>query len=252
MQMAGLQYSIPIAKGTKILFADACGLVILDKPEGVLSTPNTPSDLNKTLVRAKFSKKEESYVWFDQDQVKRHFYICHRLDSPTSGLLIGATDERVAMRIRELFKLRRIQKTYVAVVYGAPHGKNGVWKDRLKTASSEDRSHVRTKISGSGDESSTGWKAVRHHPSKRLTFLELQPHTGRTHQLRVQTAFHLLPIVGDRTYGDFKLNARAKKEWGVGRLMLHAHRVELQDKTLKLNLNVESPVPLEFSQLFDK
>ena len=252
MHAKQLPYSLPLAKGVRILHTAESGLVALEKPDGLLSTPNTPGDLSKTLLRSKFSKKEEAYIWFDEGQVKRTFYICHRLDSPTSGILIGTLNEALALKIRQLFKTRKIQKTYIAVVRGIPRSKKGTWNDQLKTSAGERNHFVRTQIGKGGDESVASWQVIREDRQKRVSCLELKPHTGRTHQLRVQTSSHELPILGDRTYGDFKFNAFAKKEWGIQRLMLHAHRVEIHDASTGLNISIESPAPMEFSTLFDK
>jgi 23S rRNA pseudouridine955/2504/2580 synthase len=92
---------------------------------------------------------------------------------------------------------------------------------------------------------------LRQDVRKRLSLLSLKPLTGRTHQLRVQAAHHQLPIIGDRTYGDFKINAHAKQSWGLQRLMLHAEHIQMSDPASGLELDVDSKVPPEFVQLFD-
>ncbi len=251
MKSQELPYFLPLAKGVSVIQHKENGLVALQKPGGVLSTPNGPADLNKTILRAKFSKKDEAYVWFDKEQTKRYFYICHRLDSPTSGILIGTLGSSLAKSIRALFKTRKIQKTYIAVVSGVPRQQSGQWKDQLKSESKKEGHFVRSQVGGKGQEALTSWKVVAQDPQRRISLLELKPHTGRTHQLRVHSANHRLPIIGDRTYGDFKLNAFAKQKWKLNRLMLHAHRVSIEDKESHLKLQIESPLPPEFVHLFD-
>ena len=216
-----------------------------------MSVPNSEKDLNKTVIKAKFSKKEQAYVWFDKEQVKRHFYICHRLDSPTSGILLGSTDEVAAEELKSMFKTRKIRKTYLAVIQGIPRKSQGQWKDHLQTMSEAKGKQVRSAVKGSGDLSIADWRVVKTDPRKRISLLELMPKTGRTHQLRVQCAHHLYPIMGDRTYGDFKFNSRAKKEWGMQRLMLHASEVQIPLESGTEVLKWESPVPKEFFHLFD-
>lgn len=249
-----LPYFVPLGKGVKILAYHPMGLVALEKPEGMLSIPNTPNDLKRTILRSKFSKKKEAYVWFDTDQQQRFFYVCHRLDSPTSGVMLGTLDEEVAIDIRELFRTKDIQKAYIAIVADGPKEDSGQWSDNLK--SSKEKDFVRTRVSrGGGDLSVTSWNVLKRRKQPWLSMMSLKPHTGRTHQLRVQSASRNMGIVGDRTYGDFKLNTRIKKEFAVKRMLLHAHKVTIDTPDLlgsRFRFSVESPIPEVFTQLFDK
>lgn len=250
-----LPYSIPLGKRVKILDVHPVGLVALEKPEGILSTPNTPSDIRKTLVRAKFNKKKEAYVWFDSSdgpQQQRYFYICHRLDSPTSGILLGTIDEELAVEIRRLFKTREIHKEYIAVVKGAPVSKSGEWTDHLQRTKQQNRLLV--KVAPKGDIAITSWSVLKRTQQPPLSMLSLKPATGRTHQLRVQSGSRNHGILGDQTYGDFKLNNRLKKEKGISRLFLHAHRITIETRDLlgsPFHYSAESPLPVAFTQLFD-
>jgi len=251
MSQLSAPFFLPLAKGCSLAGVDSCGWVALDKPTGLLSVPNSEKDLNKTVLKAKFSKKDQAYVWFDKEQVKRHFYICHRLDSPTSGILLGSTDENAADELKLMFKNRQIRKTYFALVQGVPRKSQGQWKDNLQTKAESKGKQVRSSVKGSGDLSIADWRVVKTDPLKRISLLELSPKTGRTHQLRVQCAHHMYPIVGDRTYGDFKFNSKAKKEWGIQRLMLHASDVQIPRQPSAEALKWKSAVPKEFFQLFD-
>ena len=247
-----LPYAIPLGKAVNIIAFHPIGLVILDKPEGTLSVPNKPEDFHKTILKAKFKKKDEAYVWFDSAQQQRFFYICHRLDSPTSGLLIGTLNQELAVEIRQLFKTRKIHKEYMAVVSGIPKGQSGQWSDRLKLNKSGGQ--LRTRVSGGGDEAKADWKIVKQSQNPPLSLLSLKPATGRTHQLRIQTSHRGHGIIGDRTYGDFKLNSRLKKELGITRMLLHAYRITIDADNLlgsPFRFFAESPLPKAFTQLFD-
>src|SRR5690606_13365294 len=135
--------------------------------------PNTPSDLKQTLLRAKFSKKDEAYVWYDAQQERRLYFICHRLDSPTSGVLLGSTDPAIARNIRSLVKERKIHKSYLALVSGLPRGNQGRWQDTLSTRSEKGGSQVRTAVRAgrAGEPSLTEWSVLRQDARKRLTLL---------------------------------------------------------------------------------
>lgn len=252
MAQLDLPYPIPLGKGVNILAYHPIGLIALEKPAGLLSVPNTSQDLKKTLLRAKFNKKKEAYVWFDSRQQQRFFYVCHRLDSPTSGVLLGTIEEELAVEIRRLFKSREIQKEYIAVVAGSPEQQSGQWTDNLKNSNVQNQ--LRTKVARSGDISTTSWNVLKRTNHPNLTMLSLRPHTGRTHQLRVQAGSRKHGIVGDRTYGDFKLNSRIRKEKGITRLLLHAHKITIETPDLlgsRFKYTVESPLPEAFTQLFD-
>jgi tRNA pseudouridine65 synthase len=243
---------LPLGKGVRVLKVHPSGMIALEKPTGIMSTPNTSNDYKKSLLNAKFEKKKEAYVWMGPDQEKVYFYICHRLDSPTSGLLIGSTSATTAIAIKKAFQDKQVSKTYLAVVDGIPRKKNGVWKDSLSTQKAS--GGVRTRVGGpKGDMAETVWSVRASLPSKRFSLLEMQPISGKTHQLRVQTSHRGFPILGDRTYGDFKLNAQIAREHKIRRLMLHALEIELQfqadDKEIRVKVATQAPD--SFVQLFD-
>lgn len=83
-----------------------------------------------------------------------------------------------------------------------------------------------------------------------FSLVELTPVTGFTHQLRVQSALRDHPIIGDKTYGDFRLNKEFAKEQGINRLCLHAWRLsfDLEYKGKKMSIKLESPLP-DFAML---
>ncbi|MCG8525998.1 MAG: RNA pseudouridine synthase [Opitutales bacterium] len=247
-----LPYDLPLGKGASIIAYHPSGLVALDKPEGVLSVPNQPSDLKKSLINSKFSKKEEAYVWYSKEKERCYFYICHRLDSPTSGVIIGALSEKVATEVKKHFKGREIEKEYLAAVIGSPRGKNGVWKDALKKT--KGGSQVRNTVVRGGQESSCTWKIIGRNSKLDLTLLSLKPHTGRTHQLRVQTSSRNLPILGDKTYGNFKRNAFYRKDTGINRMLLHSKQIRLKGLKIgdhRIDFQAHSKTPPQFAQLFD-
>jgi tRNA pseudouridine65 synthase len=243
---------LPLGKKVSILKSHPCGLVALEKPVGLMTTPNDSEDYGSSLLNAKFDKKKEAYVWMDAEQQKQHFYIGHRLDSPTSGIILGSTDSAVANALREAFRLKQVTKTYLAAVNGSPRGKKGVWKDQLQTQ--QKSQGVRTRIGNrAGDDAQTNWEFKARSRSQPFSLLKLMPISGKTHQLRVQSSHRGMPILGDRTYGDFKLNNRIKKELGIKRLMLHAWKIEviLTWDGNRCGFVAETSVPDSFRQLFD-
>lgn len=226
--------SLPLGPGVQIL-AQRDGLLALDKPAGLKSHPNTSGAVDaKALLRASYDLEAECYTC-DSGRV----WLVNRLDAPTSGVLLAATDAVAADEAKTLFAERQVEKVYLAWVKGRL-GKGGRWRDRLQTANSGPGART---VAGAGDLAETDVEPVgaTDFGGVPLTLLELRPLTGRTHQLRVQCAQRRLPIVGDATYGDFGFNRNFAKQTGRKRLYLHAWKVSLRFRgTL---FSAESPRP---------
>jgi 23S rRNA-/tRNA-specific pseudouridylate synthase len=227
---------LPLGKGVSVLGYKE-GLLALNKPESVRSHPNSDNRVdNQALLLASFSLREECYILENGTKL----YLLHRLDGPTSGVLVLTSDVQIAGTVRKLFEDHNLEKVYYAWVKGKPKNVRPLWKDRLRV--SKKGGKLRT-IVGSGDVSLCKVKALRSSDKKgiALTLLQLKPQTGRTHQLRVQCASRYIPIVGDATYGDFNLNKAFVKAFGEKRLFLHAGRISLSFGKKQITFEAEMP-----------
>jgi len=238
--------TLPLGRGVTICARDDAGLVALSKPAGTLSHPNAPRDQPRSLLNARYETVGEFYEWQPADGAAaktenpqappRRFrlWLLNRLDSATSGVILAASNEKLAIEIRALFQQRHISKTYIALVFGLPPEKTQVWRDRLAiqkragqiraTAAPRPASDARAGAIPA-EARMTVLRAWRDHPlaaGKPLALIQLEPKTGRSHQLRVQCAKRRLPIVGDATYGDFRANRDFAKRTGEKRLFLHS------------------------------
>ncbi len=199
---------------------DANGLAALDKPEGVLSHPNTARDEPRSLLSARYDAGEECFEWRDAEGPGR-LWLINRLDSATSGLILAATDAALAREVREQFRKRQVSKTYQALVFGRPRQETETWKDLLEVR--KEQGHIRTSAGGGRLPAEAQMTLVRTADgARRLSLITLEPRTGRSHQLRVQCAKRNLPIVGDRTYGNFGANRDFARSGGAKRLFLHS------------------------------
>jgi tRNA pseudouridine32 synthase/23S rRNA pseudouridine746 synthase len=195
----------PIA-GLRLLHADGA-LVAVDKPAGMLSVPGRGAD------KADCASLRVQQAFPDA-------LIVHRLDMGTSGILVfgrGATAQRC---LSIAFAERRVDKRYVAVVAGFPDADEGSielplicdWPNRPRQMVSFER----------GKPSFTRWRVLaRSSGEPRTTRLELEPLTGRSHQLRVHLQAIGHPILGDELYAPADVHAMAP------RLLLHAERLTL-------------------------
>ena len=227
---------LPLGKGVDVIGYKE-GLLALYKPESIRSHPNSDKRVDKqALLLAPFSLKEECYL-LDNG---RKLYLLHRLDGPTSGVIVLTADAAIAEKVRQLFEDHNLEKIYYAWVKGKPRKINPLWKDRIRV--SKKGGKLRS-IVGSGDISLCKAKALRCIEKKgiALTLLRLKPQTGRTHQLRVQCASRYIPIIGDMTYGDYNLNKAFAKAFGEKRLFLHAGRISLSFGKKQISFEAEMP-----------
>lgn len=234
---------LPLHSACRLLKSEN-GLVAVEKAAGVLSHPNRAADQEKSLLLASYDTEEEAYVEDDGQS----WYLLNRLDSPTTGILLLATDREVAKAVRLAFAEGRVEKTYLALVKGIPRRPREVWRDCLLV---ERRGNaLRTRVVRGAPNAITRVECIcrgRGVPARSL--LKLEPETGKTHQLRVQCAHRRCAIIGDANYGDFAANRDWQKRLSKKVLFLHSHRTRLDLKLPGRSIQFEatSPMPELFS-----
>ena len=213
--------------GLTVLHADEA-LLALDKPAGLLSVPGRGADKQDCLSA----------------RVQRLYpdaLIVHRLDMATSGLLLMARGADMQRRLSMAFEARAVHKRYVAVVTGhvqAPEG-NG-WREIDLPLLTDWPNRPLQKVDAAGKPSLTRWRVLAHEQDatgRAQTRLELEPVTGRSHQLRVHLQAIGHPILGDALYADAEARARSP------RLLLHASAIALPHPLNGTPLQLDSPVP---------
>jgi 23S rRNA-/tRNA-specific pseudouridylate synthase len=246
-----IEVPLPLHDGVELVARGPGGLLAFDKPAGVLSHPNMKSEQPRALLTCDYSIEGEFFRWVDADGGARVFWLLNRLDSHTSGVILGVLDNtELARRIRALFREKHIRKVYHALVFGKPSHPTAVWRDRL--AIEKRGGQVRTKAGeGIPSESEVRVLRQRRDAEPSVALIELTPRTGRSHQLRVQCAHRRLPIVGDATYGDFGANRVLAKASGVKRLCLHSHetRFDYEHEGRVVKFVATAPTPAEFLRL---
>jgi len=234
---------IPLHPTCKVIRADASGLLAIDKAPGVLSHPNSSRDQKSSVLDLPYDMEQEGYL--DDGKV---WYLLHRLDGPTSGILLLSDQPKLAMALKEAFANHQVEKTYVALVKGVPGRKRDIWRDCLVT--SNRGGTLRTSLLRGKSNAETRMELLkRADTSPARALITLRPLTGKTHQLRVQCAHRHMPIVGDATYGDFSFNRGFRRHGGEKRMFLHSSRIRLEVEISgqKVAFSAESPLPEAFT-----
>ncbi len=211
----------------EILYRDD-QIVVINKPTGV-ATHAPQGDLALTDVERAL-----------RDQLQLEYLAIHqRLDRDTSGVMLFALDPAANANLATAFAEHTIEKTYQALVYGMPSQAQGVIDAAIAPAGDG-------MMQAAPDQDRRGQPAITHYrilastPDQRFSLLELQPKTGRTHQLRVHCESLGHPIVGDALYDV----ARA-----APRLMLHASELRLTHPITQQPLHFQAPTPALFQRI---
>lgn len=247
---------LPLNKNVRLLAADSCGIFALEKPAGMMTHPNAPglAAAKNAMLVADYSLRNECYFVRDTNGNVRKIFVLNRLDSPTSGVVLCANDEKIAALARAAFAGSEVGKTYFALVLGRFAGTQN-WKDFLIKENKNGNLNVRAvphgKLRGA-QFAETDAEILRANAFCSL--IKLSPHTGRTHQLRVQCAAHGFPILGDRAYGDFSANRKIAASSVVearNRLFLHAAATEIifPWRGREIRFKAESPLPSVFENV---
>lgn len=210
-------------------------LIVVNKPAGMVVHP-AAGHSSGTLVNAVLGYEPDIEGIGGEERPG----VVHRLDKETSGLILLAKNERAHRWLQDQFRLRKVDKTYLALVDGKPPTPSG----RVESYIGRDPSHRKRMaiVSESrGREAISEYKTVENF--RDHTLLEFHPLTGRTHQIRLHCAFLGCPIVGDEVYGRKNFSVEIERHF------LHAYRLKIilpGEKEVKI---FEAPLPEELEQV---
>ena len=214
-------------------------LAIVHKPAGWL-VHRTPLDRGETRFVLQTLR----------DQIGQHVWPVHRLDKGTSGVLVFALSAEVARTLGQAFETgESLHKTYRAIVRGWPLPE-GLIDHPLKRMPDDMRSE-REEVQPAQTRYATLRRgelpiALGDFATLRWAEVQLQPLTGRRHQLRRHMKHIAHPIIGDATHGKGPLNRAVAEHIGVARLWLHALRLDMRHPVTGQALHAESPLPSEW------
>ncbi|USE36183.1 tRNA pseudouridine(65) synthase TruC [Endozoicomonas sp. SCSIO W0465] len=223
-------------------------LVAINKPSGLL------------VHRSMIDRRETRFaIQLLRDQIGQHVFPLHRLDKPTSGVLVFALSPEVAKRASEQFQEGLVSKTYLAIVRGfVPE--SGVIDHPLKEKLDKitDRKARRDKPA---QEAVTGYRrlatvelpiAIDRYPSSRYSLVEVKPGTGRKHQIRRHMKHISHPVIGDAKHGKGNHNRYFAEHFDADRLLLHCAKMAMDHPVTGKPAAFYAPVDMMLDQLFDR
>jgi len=217
-----------------ILYEDEY-IIVIDKPSKMMVYP-TPMAKNCHW----FATKELAKLGYAK------LHTIHRIDRPTSGVLLFAKQKEMAKQMSLLFREGKVKKTYNCIVRGHTEAEGEITKELKKD--------------GEGDlqKAKTKYKTLQHfeldeeisrYPQSRFSLLEVEPISGRMHQIRRHFSHLRHPIILDIRYGDRHYNKFIKKQYEIENIMLHAKFIEFEHPQSKKLIKVEARLPESFLKL---
>ncbi|MEF1256136.1 tRNA pseudouridine(65) synthase TruC [Vibrio sp. M260112] len=210
--------------------------VAVNKPAGML------------VHRSWLDKHETQFVMQTlRDQIGQHVFPLHRLDRPTSGVLIFALSSEVASQVMPMFANHEMEKTYHAIVRGwiMESGRlDYALKVELDKIADKHASQDKEAQEAITDYQPLAQVEIPHStgsfPTTRYCLMEMKPLTGRKHQLRRHMAHLRHPIVGDTTHGDGKHNKLFREVYDSHRLLLHASSLKFVHPFTQREITIEA------------
>ncbi|MFC1567078.1 RluA family pseudouridine synthase [bacterium] len=216
-------------------------IIIINKPHGMIVHPAF-ANFSGTLVNALMYRFKN--LPFSKDTRDKMAFVrpglVHRLDKETSGIMVIAKNENALSNLSKQFNDRKVIKTYLALTYGKVKTKEGLIETPIGR-SMENRKKM-TIRKGAKTKIAISHFKITEQFENSINLVEIQPKTGRTHQIRVHLKYIGLPIIGDSVYG---VKMKHLKDVVV-RTMLHAHTLQFtHPKTLK-KITFKAELPEDF------
>ncbi|MGL6076119.1 MAG: RluA family pseudouridine synthase [Fimbriiglobus sp.] len=200
--------------------------LLTQAPEGV---PNLEA-LVKAYLKDKYAKPGGVYLG-----------VPHRLDRPVTGVILFCRNTKCTQKIQAQFEARTIEKLYLATVAGIVLNDEGIWESHLRKVPDEARVEPCQPTDPGAKLARTRFRVLARRETE--CDLELEPLTGRMHQLRAQAAWHGHPIHGDELYGSTTPHGPPADLPRDRTIALHAHRLTLTHPFSKTPLTIECPKP---------
>ena len=225
-----------------VIYADS-DFMVVSKPAGLTTQPGLKHERN-ALLNGLFVEHGKQL----QNLGKvRDFGLIHRLDKPTSGLVVVGLSREGYDGIRSQFEKRTIEKSYLAAVHGAPNPPKGTESTPIREVRKGARKRAELGGGRGARPASTAYEVIAR--SRSISLVLCRPKTGRLHQIRVHMAHRGCPVIGDRDYGK-----KSPLDRSLGRDMqwLHAARLRLKHPRTGKWMEFKARVPEDLKVLLSR
>lgn len=230
-----------------VLYEDPSCFVI-NKPAGMAVHLASASHKGATVVEEMREKITKDF----KDKLRPG--IVHRLDKDTSGALIIARNQAAVDDLVSQFKNRKVQKVYLALVFGVLQYPEGIIDSPI-SRSYRDRKKMALAADNVGKQAISKYKVLKQFKidSKyNASLLEVQIMTGRTHQIRVHMASIGHSVIGDKLYGNKKINKFFENKFGLTRQFLHSQKIQFKSPNTGKSVKIEAPLPEDLETVLIK
>lgn len=211
----------------EVLYEDNHIIAVNKKPSDIVQGDKTGdkplSEFVKDYIKKKYKKPGDVYLG-----------VAHRLDRPVSGVILFARTSKALSRLNEMFREKKVQKTYWAIVKNKPQNYNDTLVHFLLKNQAKNKSKAFSREVNHALRSELNYKLIKSLDKYYL--LEVSPKTGRHHQIRVQLSKIGSPIKGDVKYGFDRTNKNAS-------IHLHARKIDFIHPVKKESITIVAPTP---------
>ncbi|PSL07648.1 pseudouridine synthase [Cecembia rubra] len=223
----------------EIIFEDEY-FIAINKPAGVL------------VHRTHLAKEEETLlaVQLLRDQIGQHVSPLHRIDRPTSGVLLFGKNSESTSLLQPLFPTKQVKKFYLSLVRGHMED-HGIIDHPLRKKLHGELQEATTEF-WTLSQTEIPFASSARYPSSRYSLIKVYPHTGRMHQIRRHMAHARHYVIGDNTHGDNKQNTFFRNKFGLYNMLLHAWQLEFIHPITNQKITIEAELPDYFIKILEE
>jgi len=235
----------PSSETLSILYQDE-NIIAINKPTGLL-VHRSPIDRHETRFAIQLLR----------DQIGQYVYPAHRLDKPTSGVLLFALNPDIASQLAQAFQAHEVEKSYLAVLRGycpdAGHIDHPLTEEPDKRIARSKPAAPQDAITDFRRLATYELDAhIETYPQSRYSLVLAQPMTGRRHQLRRHFKHISHPIIGDAKHGRGRHNRYFADQLACPRLLLHALQLRFIHPLSKQEIRLQAPLDQHFTELIKR
>jgi tRNA pseudouridine65 synthase len=223
----------------EIIFEDE-HYIAINKPSGLL------------VHKTKLAKKEIAVFALQllRDQIGQRVNPLHRIDRPTSGILLFSKTSEAASLLSPQFQTDEMEKIYLAVVRGYPDPAYGLIDKPLKKQLDGEDQEAKTEY-WVLNQIEIPFESTPKYPTSRYALVKVKIHTGRMHQIRRHFAHKRNYIIGDTSHGENKQNKFFRSQFDVHHLMLHSWQLSFHHPYTQEKISLQANIPEHFEKVFN-